>query len=70
MKAIDFLKAHRDGCLDSLSVEIRVDNWNYKTVKYDSIEVANEEPILQKEMIDWFIADDHTIMINCEGEKT
>lgn len=55
MKAIDFIKAHREACIDSLFVEIRADDWAYKCVVYKNKDVLDEEPVLQREIIDWFI---------------
>lgn len=55
MKAIDLLKTFSEERLSGLVVEIRVNNGDYKCVVYSNKEALDEDPILQREMIDWFI---------------
>ena len=71
MKAIDFIKAHREDCFSSLFVEIRVNDSDYKCVVYSDKIVLNEEPILQREIIDWFTTYEDSyvrFVINVEEE--
>ena len=58
MKAIELLKLYRDGLIQRTQIEIRMENWGQKTVRYTSL--------------DWFIGSsitDGEIVINVEKEK-
>lgn len=67
MKAINLLKLYRDGLANRLQVEIRMENWGQKTVRYTNIEELEKEELLQHQIIDWFIGSNITdgeIVIN------
>lgn len=69
MKAINLLKLYRDGLANRLQVEIRMENWGQKTVRYTNIEELEKEELLQHQIIDWFIGSNITdgeIVINVE----
>lgn len=69
MKAIELLKLYREGLTNKLQVEIRMNNWGQKTVRYTNIEELEKEELLQHKVIDWFIGSNITdgeIVINVE----
>lgn len=70
MKAIELLKLYRDGLINKKQIEIRMNNWGQKTVRYTNIEELKKEELLQHKVIDWFIGSNITdgeIVINVEG---
>lgn len=69
MKAIELLKLYREGLTNKLQVEIRMNNWGRKVVRYTNIEELEKEELLQHKVIDWFIGSkitDGEIVINVE----
>lgn len=69
MKAIELLKLYRDGLIDKTQIEIRINNWGQKTVRYTNIETLEKEELLQHKIIDWFVGSNITygdIIINVE----
>lgn len=60
MKAIELLKLYRDGLANRLQIEIRMNNWGQKTVRYINIEELEKEPLLQHKIKDWFIGSNIT----------
>lgn len=69
MKAIELLKLYRDGLINKMQIEIRMNNWGQKTVRYTNIEELEKEELLQHKIIDWFIGSNITdgeIVINVE----
>lgn len=69
MKAIELLKLYRDGLINKTQIEIRMNNWGQKTVRYTNIEELEKEELLQHKVIDWFIGSNITdgeIVINVE----
>lgn len=69
MKAIELLKLYRDGLAQRTNIEIRMNNWGQKIVKYTNIEELYKEELLQHNIIDWFIGSNITdgeIVINVE----
>lgn len=69
MKAIELLKLYRDGLINKMQIEIRMNNWGQKTVRYTNIEELEKEELLQRKIIDWFIGSNITdgeIVINVE----
>nr|WP_317631439.1 hypothetical protein [uncultured Flavobacterium sp.] len=72
MKAIELLKLYRDGLIQRTQIEIRMENWGQKTVRYTSLEELEKEELLQHNVKDWFIGSsitDGEIVINVEKEK-
>ena len=72
MKAIELLKLYRDGLIQKTQIEIRMENWGQKTVRYTSLEELEKEELLQHNVIDWFIGSkitDGEIVINVEKDK-
>lgn len=55
MKAIELLKLYREGIVEKLKVEIRLNNYTQKIVEYRNIEEIDKEELLQNEIQDWFI---------------
>ena len=55
MKAIELLKLYRDGLIQRTQIEIRMENWGQKTVRYTSLEELEKEELLQHNVKDWFI---------------
>ena len=69
MKEIELLKLYRDGLINKMQIEIRMNNWGQKTVRYTNIEELEKEELLQHKIIDWFIGSNITdgeIVINVE----
>ena len=69
IKAIELLKLYRDGLAQKTQIEIRMENWGQKVVKYTNIENLGKEELLQHNIIDWFIGSgitDGEIVINVE----
>lgn len=69
MKAIELLELYRDGLINKTQIEIRMNNWGQKTVRYTNIETLKKEELLQHKVIDWFIGSNITdgeIIINVE----
>ena len=68
MKAIKMLKLYREGLLyRNEKIELRLNNFAQKTIKFYSLESLENEPLLQLEINDWFIGSsitDGTIVIN------
>lgn len=58
MKAIELLKLYRDRLVERLQIEIRMNNWGQKTVRYTNIEELEKEELLQHDIKDWFIGSD------------
>ena len=72
MKAIELLKLYRDGLIQRTQIEIRMENWGQKTVRYTSLEELEKEELLQHNVKDWFIGSsitDGEIVINVEKDK-
>ncbi len=70
MKAIELLKLYRDGLIQKTQIEIRMENWGQKLVRYTNIEELEKEELLQHNIIDWFIGSpitDGEIIINVEN---
>ena len=69
MKAIELLKLYRKSLIEKTQIEIRMENWGQKTVRYINIEELEREELLQHNVIDWFIGSTRTdgeVIINVE----
>ncbi len=71
MTAIELLKLYRDGLINKMQIEIRMNNWGRKIVRYTNIEELEKEELLQHEIEDWFVGSNITdgqIIINVKEE--
>ena len=69
IKAIDLLKLYRSNLINNQKIEIRVGNWIKKIVIYKDFNYLLKEPLLQRNIEDWFIGSNVTdgdIIINIE----
>lgn len=70
MKATELLKLYRDGLINKMQIEIRMENWGRKTVRYTNIEELEKEELLQHKIVDWFVGSNITdgeIVINVQN---
>ena len=69
IKAIELLKLYREGLIEKMQIEIRMENWGRKIVIYKNLEELEKEELLQHNVIDWFVGSkitDGEIIINVE----
>lgn len=67
MEAIKLLKLYRNGLAEKTVIEIRLNNYTQKVVKYTNIEELDKEELLHHKIQDWFIGSsitDGEIIIN------